>query len=408
VNKLGPSLFLAFKSVSRGSKITVSLLVFVMTLAFVNLVFIASILDGLLVAIDDQVKTNFVSDIVIEPQKEPKVKSYIRSANVVQRQVEAIDGVATTAVRYNLSGTMAYDKEKRGDFIYQSPQIVGVDPESERKISEIPDRIVAGRYLENPGRGDIILGADLSGGYKPVDDPNSLGGVVVGDKIRVVFANGVERTYKICGIFKTNFAPIDAMAFVTNKDAESVLSVSRSASQILVKIDEPGQEESYMQQIENLAPNLEVRKWTEYIGIVGDLTTSFNIIGGVVRIIGLIVAAITIFMLIYINVRHKRRQIGILKAIGIPHDLIIYSYILQTVFYWICGIVIGMCLVFFILDPYFYANPLETPIGLTGLSISVSVIIFTIVSLLAATLIGGLIPAWRGAKENILKAIWGT
>ena len=113
-------------------------------------------------------------------------------------------------------------------------------------------------------------------------------------------------------------------------------------------------------------------------------------------------------MLIYINVRHKRRQVGILKAIGIPHDIIVYSYILQTVFYWFCGIAIGMGLIFLVIAPYFSTNPLETPIGLTGLNLSRSGIIFNVVSLFAATIIGGLIPAWRGSRENILKAIWGT
>jgi putative ABC transport system permease protein len=383
-------------------------MIFIMTMAFVNLVFIASIFDGLLVAIDDQVKTNYVSHIVIEPQKEPKIKSYIKNAREIQRQVETIDGVIATAIHYRLSGTISFDKEKRGDCIYQSTSVVSIDPEKERNISGIAGTIVDGRYLSKPGRNDIILGADLAGGYKPVDDPNSLGGAKVGDKIRVVFGNGVDRTFRIRGIFKTNFAPIDAMSFITNDEAESILAVSNSASQILVKVDGLYSEDDYIQQIKSIAPNLEVRKWTEYIGVVGDLSTSFNMISAVVSIIGLIVAAITIFMLIFINVRQKRRQVGILKAIGIPHDIVIYSYLLQTVFYWFCGIIIGLALIFFLIAPYFTANPLETPIGLTGLNIDSSEIMLTIVSLLAATLVGGLIPAWRGARENILKAIWGN
>ncbi len=408
ISKFGPALFLAFKSVTRGSRTTVFLMISVMTLAFVNLVFIASILDGLLVAIDDQVKTNFVSDIVIEPQKEPEIESYIKNAPRVQDSIEALPGVYATAIRYNLGGTMAYDKEKRGNFIYQSPALVGVDPESELLVSNIPDSIIAGEYLSSPGRRDIVLGSDLAGGYKPVDDPNSLGGAGIGDDIRIVFANGVERTFEIKGIFRTGFAPVDAMAFVTDGAAESVLSVTRSASRIVVKLDQPGTEDYYVRQIEALEPELDVHKWTDYIGVVGDLSTSFNIIGAVVSAIGLVVAAITIFMLVYIAVRHKRRQIGILKAIGIPHDLIIYSYIFQTVFYWLCGTAIGICLIFAVIAPYFSTHPLQTPIGSTGMSISVAGIVVNIASLLAATFIGGLVPSWRGARENILSSIRGA
>lgn len=408
MNKLGPSLFLAFKSISRGSKTTVILMVFVMTLAFVNLVFIASIMSGLLVAIDDQIRTNFVSDIVIEPQKEPVIKSYIKNAPEVRDRVEAIPGISSAAYRYGLSGTIGYDKDKHGNYVYESPVIVGVDPESELSISQIPHSMIAGQYLSSPGRRDIILGSDLAGGYKPVDDPNSLGGVKVGEKVTIDFANGISDKFTVRGIFRTGFAPVDAMAFVTDKAAESVLSVTRSATKIVVKLDQPGTEQHYMEQIRILEPDLDIRSWTEYIGVVGDLSTSFNLISAVVQVIGLIVASVTIFMLIYINVRHKRRQVGILKAIGIPHDLIIYSYIFQTVFYWLCGTCIGLCLIFFIIAPYFSTHPLQTPIGDTGLNISNTGIFFNIISLLAATFVGGLIPAWRGSRENILASIRGA
>jgi putative ABC transport system permease protein len=408
VNKLSPSFFLAYRSVSRGSKITVALIVLVITLAFVNLVFISSILNGMLAAIDDQVKTNYVSNIVIEPQQEPKAKTYIKNTNVIQRQIESLDGVVATTVHYKLSGTVAFDKEKRGNYVYQSPLIVGIEPEKEKYISEIPGKIIDGSYLSSPGKNDIILGVDLAGGYKEIDDPNSLAGAKIGDKLRIVFGNGVERIYRVRGIFQTNFAPIDAMAFVTDREAESVLGVSRSASQILVKVDNPASEDKCLQQIKSIVPDLVVRKWTDYIGVIGDLSTSFNMIGAVVSVIGLVVAAITIFMLIYINIRHKRRQIGIMKAIGIPHDIIIYSYIVQTSFYWICGTIIGVLLIVYVIAPYFSMNPLETPIGNTGLSISSNSIILNIVCLFIAVIIGGLLPAWRGSRVNILKAIWGN
>jgi len=379
-----------------------------MTLAFVNLVFISSILDGLLVAIDDQVKTNFVSNIVIEPQKEPEAKSYISHAENISRQVEQIKGVVAAVPRYSINGTISFDKDKKGNFVYQPAQIVSIDPVKDKKISQIWQQMVAGEYLESPGKGTIILGADLSGGFKPVDDPNSLGGAKVDDKINVVFGNGVEREYRIKGIFKTYFAPIDAMAFITNKDAESVLSLYDSASQIIVKTDSSQLDDFHMQQIEYILPNLEVRKWSDYIGIIGDLSSTFGMIGSVVSFIGLIVAAITIFMLVFISTRQKRRQLGILKAIGVPHEIIIYSYLVQTLFYWLLGIIIGLVIIFFAVVPYFSSNPLETPIGKTGVNIDISAVIFNIISLLIATFIGGLIPSWKGARENIIKSIWGS
>ena len=126
-----------------------------------------------------------------------------------------------------------------------------------------------------------------------------------------------------------------------------------------------------------------------------------------VGIIGLTVAAITIFIMIYINVVNKRRQIGILKAIGIKQNIIILSYIFQAMFYSVLGVIIGLFLIFSLIGPYFIRNPIKLPMGDVGLALENNAVILGIVSLILAAVIAGLIPSWNAARENILKAIWG-
>jgi len=404
------ALFLGFKSITKGNKAILALMIFIMSLAFVNLVFISSILNGIIVALNNQIKTNIVSNIVIEPQEEPVKKDYIIHAEELRREIESIPGVAATAGRYKLSATIAYDKNKNGKFIYRPMEVIGVDPESEKNISEIPHKIIEGRYLEGLGTGDIVIGSGLAGGYGGAgEEITSLRGARVGDKLKATFSNGVVRDYTIRGIFKVNFDEVDGrMVFITTKEAESILSVSGNASQILVKIDKPEAEDYSIDQIQKIAPNLKVKKWNDYMGGMGGITESFNMITLIISIIGLAVAAITIFILIYVNVVNKRRQIGILKAIGINQNIIIYSYIFQALFYAIFGVIIGTLLIFYIIEPYFAAHPLSLPIGEIRLALNSQKIIQNILSLLLAAFVAGLIPSWRAAKENILKAIWGA
>ena len=47
------------------------------------------------------------------------------------------------------------------------------------------------------------------------------------------------------------------------------------------------------------------------------------------------------FIVIYINVIHSRRHIGILRAIGINRDVIIGSYLVQALFYAGMGVLVG-------------------------------------------------------------------
>lgn len=399
--------FLALKSIYKGNRATIVLMIFIMSLAFINLVFISSILGGIIVAMNNQVRTNVVSNIVIEPQEEPVKKDFIIHASGLQRQIEQIPGVVATARHYKLAGMIAYDKKKNAKFVYRSAEIVSIDPETEINMSDISSKIIEGRYLEGLGAGDIVIGSEIAGGYGG-DELNSLGGAKVGDKIKITFSNGVMRDYTIRGIFKINFGFADRMAFITTKEAESLLSVYNNASQILVKTDTVYDENRYIEQIRPLAPNLKIKKFNDYMGPLGGVSKSFDIITLMISTIGLAVAAITIFILIYVNAVHKRRQIGILKAIGVNQNIIIYSYIIQALFYAISGIVIGVLLIFYVIAPYFAKHPLDLPVGESSLALNTGRIVQNMVSLLIAAFVAGLIPSRQAAKENILKAIWGV
>lgn len=409
MQNLKVALFLAFKSIVRGHRSTIALMIFILSLSFVNLIFIAGILNGVTEAIHRQVINNFTSNIVVDPQEKPVRKDFILHQEELRRQIEQIPGVIATVRHYKLAGTFAYDKEKNGKYKYISGQIVGIDPEQEKDMTLISQHMLEGQYLEGLGIGDIILGSDLAGGYGGSQEFTSLEGARVGEKVKVTFSNAVERTYKIKGIYKVKFGFVDRLAYITLKEAESVLSGYDNASQILVKVDSSKQtEDAYMNQIQALAPNLKVRKWVDLMGEFLNFTNALNLITFVVSAIGLAVAVTTIFILIYINVVNKRRQIGILKAIGIKQNIIVYSYVFQALFYALCGVVVGSFFTFYLLEPYFVEHPLKLPIGDASLSLETTRIIYSILGLLAAGLVAGFIPAWRVAKENILKAIWGT
>lgn len=400
------ALFLGYKSLARGNKATIVLIVFILSLAFVNQVFISSILNGIVESLNKQIVNNIVSNIVISPQEYPTRKDYIQHVSELEAEIEKIPGVIATSRRYNLAGSFSFDKEKNGKSKYVSGQIIAVDPDQETKMSEISKNIISGGYLDNPGNEEILLGAALAGGPESDSNIGNLEGAKVGDKVRVTFANGTVREYKVKGIYKVKFEEVDRMAFITIKEAESMLSVYNNASQVLVKTD--GSEERYLSQIQAIDKSLKVRSWNDYSGPMGGISESFNMITLIISIIGVIVAAITIFIMIYVNVVNKRRQIGILKAIGIKQNIIICSYVFQALFYVIPGVAFGLLIIFYALMPFFVQYPLQLPIGDSGLVLNLGNVFYAVLSLFAAALIAGFVPSWQTAKEDILKAIWGA
>lgn len=413
------AIFLASKSIIRGNKGTMGLIIFIMALSFVNLVFIASILNGIVETINNQMINNYTAHIVIDPQETPNRKDYLIHSRELQNQINNLPGVIASSGHYKISGTVGFDKNKNGKFKYLPAQIIGVDPEKEKLVTDISRKIVSGRYLSNTDTDKILLGVSLAGDYPGVVESTSLEGAKVGNKIKILFANGTERTYTVIGLFSVKFDMVDINAYISEKEAESILSISNNASQILIKTDAFSQtaenEKKMMEKINTIAqnsqtsaPNIKVRNWSELLGPLAGISTSFGIITSVVSTIALLVAAVTIFIMIYVNAINKKRQIGILKAIGIEENIIIYSYIFQAVFFAFFGTAIGLIMFFYIVQPYFFNHPISLPMGDTRLVLSQSSAFFSVTSLIIASIIAGFIPAWKITKINILKAIWGA
>jgi len=130
-------------------------------------------------------------------------------------------------------------------------------------------------------------------------------------------------------------------------------------------------------------------------------------LGNAISSIGLVVAAITIFIVIFVNAITRRRYIGILKGIGISKRAIIISYILQSIFYALIGSLLGVIVVFGLLKPYFAQNPINFPFSDGILVATVSGTFTRVLILLIATVIAGYIPARMVAKRNTLDAILG-
>jgi putative ABC transport system permease protein len=401
--------FLGYKSIVNGNKSIIVLMIFILSLAFVNLIFTNSLLSGVTTTLDNQLINNSVANIVIDPQEEPTRENYIVHTEELRRQIQNIPGVIATVAHYNLMATFAYDKNKDGQYKYGSWEVIGIDPGEEPLVTGISNHIIAGDYLEETGSDDIVLGSDIAGGYGAAEEIRSLGGAKINEKVKLNFGNGVQREYTVRGVSKVKFTLIDQEAYITAKEAKSILQLSDDrASQILVKINKTGDEDRYIEQIKKLAPNLKVRKWTEYTSMLNSITSSFDLITGMIGAIGLVVAATTIFILTYVNTKNKRRQIGILKAIGIKDNTIIISYVLQSFFYAISGIIFGSIAMFCFIEPYFISHPIALAIGDISLTIKEYQVAQGIFSILIAALIAGFVPAWRAAKENILKAIWGA
>jgi putative ABC transport system permease protein len=114
------------------------------------------------------------------------------------------------------------------------------------------------------------------------------------------------------------------------------------------------------------------------------------------------------FIVIYIHVNHRKRQIGILRAIGVNRGVVMLSYLLQSLLFAAAGIIFGGLIMGYIIRPYFDNHPVDLPIGLVSLLIDPATVRIGIMGLIAAAILAGLIPVLNITRESIIKAIWGN
>jgi putative ABC transport system permease protein len=411
---LKTAMFLAFKSIFRGNRWSLVLIILVMSFSFVNLVFVSSIISGVMKTMDNQIIDAVFSHVIISPEED---EYYIDQVSDIEQKIEQLSDVAGIAPHLSTTAFIEYkwkekvaqsDKGESGTW-----EIVGIEPQKEMQVTTIHECMIEGTYLDENDRDEIILGVEIAGGEDSANPEFlTLGNVQVGDKVRLTFPNGVQREYTVKGIFfAQEMMRADQLAFITNKEMVSALgrtTHSDKASQILVRAEEGVNETALINELKSLGINGEIRSWQEYGAAMRGGVSTFDIIGGLIGGVGLIVAAAVMFIVIYINALNKKRQIGILRAIGIPQNSTIISYLFQALFYVFVGIIVGWIIVQFGLQPYFLFRPLDTPFGAVSLYIELSTIIGSVTGLIIAAILSGLIPVLIIMRESIIKTIWGN
>lgn len=396
--------FLALTSIKRWNRWTLIMTILMMMLAYINLVFTSSIFWGIINAINTEAIENQYSNIVITPAIDEK---YIENKEALSL-IWTIPWIVWVSSHYIDNVVVKYDEFNNGKNVKDWKWIIkSINPEDEKRVTKIHESMVEGSFLEEKNKYEIIIWNEIAGSYGWSLQHLSLSGVSVGDEIDLFFTNGIKRSYVIKGIFKTKSTQVNQMLFITKKEMESVLSIRDRSSEVLIKVKSVWDEDLYINEIRKLGLKTEdIKKRNTLMGFTESASDSFMMVSVILWIIGTIIAGITIFIIIYVSVVNKRRQIGILKATGMKESTIVTSFVIQALFYSIVWIILGATFVLFVLRPILLVNPLDFPMWWVSLGVTFDIIKISNISLILASFIGGFVPAYSGSKKSILDLIW--
>lgn len=404
---------LARRQIQRANIWTTVLIVFVMMLTFLNLIAVSGILVGLIAGAEKAVRAESLGDIVVS---EKDGESHILETENFERELRAFPEIETFSTRFSGGGVLeANYKERRdlkGERDIANVSITGIDPEAEDMMSGLKGNVVSGEYLDPTEEGYILIGAYYTQEFaaKFGDIFETVNNIKPGVTVRITIGD-TSKEFIVKGIVESKVDEVSLNTYIPEREFRRLFDRNdRNADRIVIRVKEGADEVAVKKAMvaSGLSDYAKIQTFDEgKPKFITDIKNTFNILGTFIGSIGIVVASITIFIIIFINALSRRRQIGILKGIGIERRAIEIAYILQAAFYAILGSGLGALLTYGFLIGYFETNPIKFPFsdGILVAPVDETLIRFAV--LFTITMIAGFLPAWMIVRQNTLNSILG-
>lgn len=405
--------FLATRELKRSNPWSTGLVIFVMSLTFMNMVLMGGVLIGLAEGMMNSFQKYYSSDILVKPA----VQNYaITESSILQNVIETLPTYRASSSRYTASAVLENQdkiKVKETDIGERvNGTLVGIHSKDENNVTGISSKIIEGTYLDEYSTDTVVVGKSLLAQYsKGSSTEPRLKDIKIGSRLLLLVGESKMEVI-VQGIVDSGNTTVDGRIFISEATMRALThNQNLNASEIAVSLLPNTSEQDAKNYILANFPystNIIVETGEEALPkAIQDMKKTFSMLGNMVGAISLIVGAITIFIVIFVNAITRRKYIGIMKGIGISASAIEISYIIQSLFYALSGIAIASLLVMGFLKPWFAIHPLKFPVTEGQLSVTSSGLMIRGLILMVTAFISGYIPARMVTKQNTLDAILG-
>jgi len=226
--------------------------------------------------------------------------------------------------------------------------LVGINPGSEKNLSQVDDAITMGSYFQGDNPGDIVIGSKLA----------EILEVGLGDRVVVTVAQAKtgdlsQDLFRISGIYHFNIQEMDrGMAFIRLQKAQQMLAIGSDVHEIVLKFmdQKNGQntELPFWQKYSQF--NNEAVGWTV---LLPQLRVAFELSEFSTYLTGLIlfgVVALGIINTLFMSLYERMFEFGVLRAVGTRPfgiaQLIIFEAGALAVLSILIGIILGFVITY--------------------------------------------------------------
>ena len=308
----------------------------------------------------------------------------------IARELESTPGI--TAVSPVVSGA---GFALRGD-ASKAVSVIGVDPDRHDLITHITEKMVSGRFDLAPG--NAVIGRDLASDL----------GVVVGDRIRLETARqgtAVSDAYTVTGAFDLgNRGANRTQVFVGFRTGQNLLDLPGGASEIQLTVANLFGAEEIAERIA-ARTGLTADSWMKTFEQLLAAIHAQDITTGLIRLFVVVIVALGIASVLVVWVVQKRREIGILRAMGASRRKVQRVFLLQGAIVAVSGSAIGSALSSLML--FIFLKAARNADGTQLFELRLSPLLFALAALVALVvgLLAAAVPARSAARLDPAQAI---
>ncbi len=292
--------------------------------------------------------------------------------------------------------------------------IQGVDPELERKVSNIHTKILpGGRYLKTSDRKSAVMGEILAKnlGLKPGDAlamiSQGFDGSIAAEKLAVA------------GLFRSGNPEYDrALLIMPLAQASETFSTMGFIHSLALRLRDPSETGPVRESLEQAVhgEQIEVMGWDRLMPELVQFIVMDDVSAYIFDFILFMVVAFGILNTIQMSVFERTREFGVMLSIGTSPGQIVSMVLVESFFISLLGIALGLMTGYGI-SQYFRLNPIDYssfademavwgisttmfPADATALNMGTTAIIT-----MALALLFSIFPARRASKLNPIEAI---
>ncbi len=336
---------------------------------------------------DDEISQVLVNDpkdhyIIVNPKVVPNNNTIInpdkiQSIILAQKDVVVVTPQVNSNVFYNNGKSQI------------SGLSVGIKPDEANLMYDIKSFMVEGNFdlLKSKPNG-IVIGSGIS------EKMN----LSVNDNINLTSSKGINRTFKIVGIFKTNNSVTDkSKSYINIAASQQLLKQGNSyITDINVNIKNPEKAEEIAKKISDLT-GYKAEGWKQANETLMATNKMRKMIITFVSLTILLVAGFGIYNILNMTVSQKINDIAILKAMGFKGKDVIRIFVTQAVTIGLMGVIAGVIMAT-ILITLLKRVYLGGDIGYFPVDYEPTKFVQGVVIGLIITFFAGYIPAKKAAK----------